>query len=323
MKKRKVIIVLGATASGKSGLALELAKMFDGFLISADSRQIYRQMDIGTNKDVLVEKAGKFFVEGIREYMVNVADPEEKFSLDDWLNGVKEILEKEKDKLAIVVGGTGLYLSALVDNYHLCGGYDEKLRAKLEKLVEKRGMAELIKKIKKIDPEIENKIDMENPRRVIRAAEICLETKKPFSREQDASDFEFLEIGVEVAREKLYEKINKRVDQMIDLGLVEEVKGLMARGYDEKLSAMTGIGYRQVCQFLNKEISGAEAIRLIKRDTRRYAKRQLTWFRRDKNIRWVTSFDEAGELVIKFICLRSTELLPSLTKLRQTGRQDK
>ncbi len=301
MNKRKIIIVLGATASGKSKIALELAKKFDGFLISADSRQVYKQMNIGTNKDALLEKNGKYFVDGIREYMVNLVEPDELFTLDDWLREVKEILKKEKDKLAIVVGGTGLYISALVENYQLRGGYDEKLREKLEKIVEKNGIEELLKKIKKFDPDIENKIDVNNARRVIRAAEICLATKKPFSRDQEASGFEFLEIGVDLPREEIYEKINKRVDQMVESGLVEEVKGLVERGYDCKSSAMSGIGYRQVCQFLNKEISGTEAVELIKRDTRRYAKRQLTWFRRDKNIRWVSKAKEAMDLVKQFV----------------------
>lgn len=301
MLKRQVIIVLGATASGKSGIALKLAKKFNGFLISADSRQIYKKMDIGTNKDALTEKSGKYFVDGIREYIVNVVEPNEPFSLDDWLREVKKILQKEKNTLAIVVGGTGLYISALVENYQLRGGFNEKLRAELEKLVEQKGIAELIKKIKKIDPAIEEKIDVNNARRVIRAAEICLATQAPFSREQDESKFEFLEIGIDVPREKLYENINKRVDQMIESGLVEEVKSLVAEGYDCQSPAMSGIGYRQICQFLNKEITGAEAIDLIKRDTRRYAKRQLTWFRRDKKIKWVKNLADAAELVANFL----------------------
>jgi len=301
MNKRKIIIVLGPTASGKSGLAIELAKKFNGFLISADSRQVFKKMDIGTNKDVLVEKDGKYFVDGVEECLVNVVEPDELFTLEDWLKKTKEVLVNHKDQLAIIVGGTGLYIDALVNNYQLKGGLDLKLREELEKLMEEKGIVGILEKIKSIDPDIANKIDVKNPRRVIRAAEVCLSTNKPFSRDNENSEFDFLQIGINPERKILYEKINRRVDQMIDGGLVAEVKDLVSAGYDCSSSAMSGIGYRQICQFLNKEITGSKAIELIKRDTRRYAKRQVTWFKRDKNISWIQNLEEADQLVRDFL----------------------
>jgi len=243
----------------------------------------------------------------VREYMVDVVDPDESFSLEDWLSGVHEILGENKGEQAIIVGGTGLYISALVENYDLPGTFDEKLRAKLEKDLAGRGANYLLRKMKKIDPNIENKIDTKNPRRVVRAAEIIFQTGKPFERGKGESPYEFLQIGVNRPREELYEKIDRRVDIMMEQGLVQEVKSLLDHGYDEKLPAMSGIGYRQIVQFLKNEISGQEAVRLIKRDTRRYAKRQMTWFKRDKNIRWVRSAEEAVREVEAFLGYRNSK----------------
>ncbi|MBU1132372.1 tRNA (adenosine(37)-N6)-dimethylallyltransferase MiaA [Patescibacteria group bacterium] len=304
MKKIKIIVVLGPTASGKSKVALELAKKFNGFLISADSRQVYREMDIGTNKDPLTEKNGKYFFDGIEEFLVNVVAPDENSTLDDWLGSArKQISEVGQMKLPIIVGGTGLYVSALIDNYDLRGGFDEKLRIKFEKMIEEKGIAAVLEEIKKIDPKIENKIDAKNPRRVARAAEICFATGKPFERmkKEIDSEFEFLQIGVGAPREKLYEKINQRVDRMIESGLIEEVKKLMAGGYSCDLPSMTGIGYWQVCDYLNGKYSLEQAIELIKRDTRRYAKRQMTWFRRDERIHWVKNEEQAEEIALEFL----------------------
>ncbi|MBT5503552.1 tRNA (adenosine(37)-N6)-dimethylallyltransferase MiaA [Candidatus Falkowbacteria bacterium] len=328
-KKQKVIIVLGPTASGKSGIALKLAKQFNGFLISADSRQVYKQMDIGTNKDPGVWKEGKYYLVGedsgfksqepgkikeqglkkknlehsdqIQEYMVDIIEPNQEFSLDDWLKQVKQIIKDNPSRMPIIVGGTGLYISALVNDYQLLDGFDEKLRARLEKQIEKKGIKALLSEIREIDPGIENKIDTSNSRRVVRAAEIILKTKKPLEPQVGEGEFEFLQLGIALPREELYAKIDKRVDQMMKEGLVEEVKSLIKKGYDCSSSSMSGIGYRQVCQFLNNEINGVEAVRLVKRDTRRYAKRQLTWFKRDKTIHWIKDYNEANNLVNDFI----------------------
>lgn len=297
--KKKVVIVVGPTASGKSDLALKLAKKFNGFLISADSRMIYRGMDIGTNKDEGIRKGKTLLVDGIPEYLMDVVAPNKEFTLADWLKKATVIIKKNR-KLPIVVGGTGLYVSALVEGYRLPGGYNMSLRQKLEKIVREGKIGEIIKKIKKIDQDIEKKIDIANPRRVIRAAQIVFTTGKPLQPEKGESEFEVLQIGIKVDRQKLYEKINKRVDEQIKRGLVEEVRGLIKK-HDKNCSALSGIGYRQIAQYLDREITLARAIELVKRDTRRYAKRQMTWFRRDKNIKWVTSYMQAKSLVNKFV----------------------
>ncbi len=323
MSNKKVIIVLGPTASGKSSLALALAKKYNGYLISADSRQVYKDMNIGTNKDKGFWRDGKYYLVGkkqseiqeqklnkkeklIEEYLVDFVDPADKYNLVDWLEQTKKVINNNLDRLPIIVGGTGLYISALVNEYELPGGYDEKLRIKLEKEVAVKGLKFVIQKLKKIDQDIEAKIDVTNPRRVIRSAEIILQTKQPLQMKTGESEFDFLQLGISLPREQLYAKIDKRVDEMIDEGLVEEVKFLIAKGYDCKSSAMSGIGYRQICQFLQNEISGAEAVRLVKRDTRRYAKRQLSWFKRDEQIYWINDSTEAEQLMNNFLKQKKT-----------------
>lgn len=299
--KKKIIIVLGPTASGKSGIALELAKKFNGFLISADSRQVFRKMNIGTNKDQGVWVKGKFSVDGIEECLIDLVDPNKYYCLENWLRDLKSVIETHPNKLPIIVGGTGLYISALVNNYELPGVFDQKLRDKVEKWLAKYGLVYLINKAKKIDSNIGEKIDLNNPRRVARALEILMQTKKPLAAGTGESEYEFLQLGISMAREELYQRINARVDIMMKEGLVDEVKKLMAEGYDCKSAAMSGIGYRQICQFLNHEISGEQAVELIQRDTRRYAKRQMTWFKRDKTIHWVKDVVEAKDFLKKFI----------------------
>lgn len=299
--KKKIVIVLGLTASGKSAIALELAKKFNGFLISADSRQVFKKMNIGTNKDHGKWIHGKFFVDGIEECLIDLVEPDEYYSLENWLKDLKLTIDAHPNKLPIVVGGTGLYISALVNNYELPGVFDKKLRVKVEKWLGKYGLDYLINKTKKIDPDINEKIDLNNPRRVARALEILMQTKKPLARGTGESEYEFLQLGISLAREELYQRINARVDQMLKEGLIDEVKNLMEEGYDCKSAAMSGIGYRQICQFLNHEISKEQAIELIKRDTRRYAKRQITWFKRDGNIHWINNIIEAKDLINKFV----------------------
>jgi len=297
---KKAIVILGPTGCGKSSMALKLAKKFNGYLISADSRQVYKYMDIGTNKDKGEWKNGQYVVNEVPEYMVDFVEPDQEFSLYDWLKRTGEII-KNKKKLPIIVGGTGLYISALTQGYALLGDYSSKQRKKLEKELNKKGKDFLLEKIKKYDPGIEQKIDVKNPRRLLRVAEVVLQTKKTWSPESVGSEIEFLKIGIKTDREKLYKKINQRVDKMIDQGLIKEVKSLIKKGFDYSSSAMSGIGYRQICSFLRGQISRKEAVRLIKRDTRRYAKRQLTWFRKEKDINWVADVNRAEDLVGAFL----------------------
>ncbi|MFH2105417.1 MAG: tRNA (adenosine(37)-N6)-dimethylallyltransferase MiaA [Parcubacteria group bacterium] len=297
-----LIVILGPTASGKTGLALKLAQKFDGQIISADSRQIYRGLDIGTDKIklTLLDNSEKKYYSGavnnVPHYLIDIIDPDKEFTLSDYQRAVFKIIESEPQKTNFLVGGTGLYISAIVDNLQIPAvAPDKKLRQKLEKKSE----VELVAKLQKLDPVSAQKIDPQNRRRLIRAIEVCQITGKPFSEQtiKGEPQVEALQIGLDVPREILYEKINARVDEMIAAGLIDEVKSLLAKGYSKNLPALSGIGYKEIINYLEKEISLEEAIELIKRNTRRYAKKQLTWFRRDKKIRWTQNYQEAEKLV--------------------------
>jgi tRNA dimethylallyltransferase len=308
--KRKVVIVLGPTGSGKSGVAYKIAKDFSGFLIVADSRQVYRGMDVGTNKDPVELRKGKYYWNGIEECLVNIVDSDDEFTLDDWLKACRKCIEDHPNQLPVIVGGTGLYISALVNNYQLGKGFDPKLRVKAEELLKTKGIEYLLNEVKNIDPDIEQKIESSNPRRVLRAYEICSGTKKPMSQEKSfdsddsaqdpkgESEFEFIQFGMKVDREKLYEKLNRRAKEQFDEGLEYEVRGLLEEGYSKDSSALSGIGYRQVIRYLDGEISREESIELNQRDNRRYAKRQMTWFKRDESINWIDGYSEVGEYLI-------------------------
>jgi tRNA dimethylallyltransferase len=304
MKDKKVIIVVGPTGSGKSSLAFNLAKQFNGFLISADSRQVYQDMDIGTNKDLGqwqgVNGKKVYLVDGIEEYLVDFIKPDQEFTLADWLYQAKRLIQADQ-RLPIIVGGTGLYTTALVEGYELAKQGDKALRDKLNQEFDEHDLEYLVEKLKICSPQTAARVDIKNPRRVLRALEVCLSNDQDSQTSKKEPEFEFLQLGVSLPREKLYEKINLRVDQMIDEGLVDEVKALVAKGYTKDLPAMTGIGYRQIIKYLDGEIYLTEAIDLIKRDTRHYAKRQMTWYKKDKNINWVEDYQTAESLVQNFL----------------------
>ena len=313
----KLIVILGPTASGKSGLAIKLAKKFNGEIVSADSRQIYRGMDIGTAKikvesrELKVKKVGKpnDFTHFTRftnfthftDFMIDIVNPDQEFSLAEYKKRVIKIIRdiQKRDNVPFLVGGTGLYISAIVDNLKIPKAAPNKtLRNKLNKKTNQ----ELIKKLEKLDPEAASLIDPLNKRRLIRALEVCLITGQPFSKQRIKGKplFNILQIGLKIPKEKLYKKIDQRVDQMIKAGLVDENKRL-AKKFSWNLPSMSGIGYKQIGMYLRKKIDLPAAIELIKRDTRRYAKRQMTWFKRDKRIRWIETRKEAEELVGDFL----------------------
>lgn len=304
IKLPKLIVILGPTASGKSDLAIKLAKKFKGEIISADSRQIYKGMDIGTAKPrkQKAENRKQFIVYGVRHYMIDVVQPDETLTLAEYKDKAIKLINDiiKRGKVPFLVGGTGLYISAIVDNWLIPRvGPSKKLRQNLESKSNKW----LFARLKKLDPETAANIDLQNKRRLVRALEVCLTSNLPFSkqRKKGKSLYNILEIGLDLEREKLYKVIGDRVDLIIRAGLVKEVKSLIRRGYGWNLPAMSGIGYRQVGQYLRGEIGLERGIELIKRDTRRYAKRQLTWFRRDKRIKWIRGPKEAEKLVTKFL----------------------
>ena len=308
MKKNsqnKLIAIVGPTASGKTGLALELAKLYKAEVVSADSRQIYREMDIGTAKEYGVWRKhdGReiFEIKGVVHHMIDITNPDEEYTLvnyrHDALQHIGDILARHR--LPMLVGGTGLYIDAVLHNYTFAGGKpDKKYRA----ILEGKSIAILYKELSLVAPDMAAKVDKNNKRRLIRALELAQNGEREFSclQQKGESPFDTLKLCILVAREELYERIDRRVDEMLEKGLESEVKTLL-RKYDSHLPSMSGIGYRQMVEYLNGKISLAEAVRMIQRDTRRYARRQLTWFRRDADIHWVQNVDEARDLVSGFL----------------------
>ena len=309
---KKILVILGPTASGKTDLALKLAKKFNGYIISADSRQVYKDLNIGTAKPVgkiLNYKLGvnkivtAYIVKGVPHFLMDYVKPNQSFTLADWLKITKKLLHSQilnsKFQIPIICGGTGLYISALVNNYSLPEG---KIDLILRKNLEQSTLTVLLKKLKKIDPDTYQTIDKKNKRKIIRALEYTLTNKLSFTNQskKQSSTYDFLQIGVNLKRETLYHTINTRVEQMIQNGLIPETKSLIKK-YNSDLPALSSIGYKQIKEFLNGNLTKEQTMDLIKRDTRHYAKRQLTWFKRDKNIQWIDNYKEAEKIVHTFL----------------------
>ena len=293
MEKPKVIVICGPTASGKTALSIKLAKEINGEIISADSMQIYDEMDIGTAKPTLEE------MDGVKHYLIGNVSPTVRYSVanfkKDAVNAIREILEK--GKTPIIVGGTGLYVDSLVNNIEYNDlEIDLNYRNELEKIAQEKGLETLYQKANEIDPEAMKKISSNDKKRIFRVLEIYNATGKNKTEQEIESrkkenPYEYFVFAIDMPREKLYERINKRVDLMIVNGLVEEVKNITGK-YEQLPTAIQGLGYKEVVQYLNKELSYDEMIEKIKMETRRYAKRQLTWFRRNNQIKWINGLDD-------------------------------
>lgn len=308
MDKNKVIVLIGPTAVGKTKIAVELAKKIDGEIVSADSMQIYKHMDIGTAKASLED------MEGIRHYMLDVIEPDQEFSVAKYKEMAVECIEEviRKRKVPILVGGTGLYINSIVDNVEFSETItDWGYREELEEKAEREGVEVLHKELEKIDPEAAQKIHTNDLKRIIRALEVYKFTGKPISYHQQISrdipsKFNFIMIGLTMERGELYKRIDRRVDQMIEKGLNEEVKKLLDRGISIRSTAMQGLGYKEMVEYLTLTKSLEEVLEIIKRDSRRYAKRQLTWFRRDKRIYWLDAENTIQDILKKiFIYLEA------------------
>jgi tRNA dimethylallyltransferase len=293
-----VIAIIGPTAVGKSELALHLAQYFALEIISADSRQVYRYMDIGTNKPSRVERAS------VPHHIIDVVDPNEDFSLAVYHQLASEALTdiREKDRLPLLVGGTGLYVWSLVEGWKIPQvPPDREMRRRLETRAQLEDSQLLYQELENIDPVAAAKIDPRNIRRVIRALEIYHETNQPPSQLQrkEAPGFSVLIIGLTQERGELYERIDRRVDRMIQRGLIQEVEQLLQKGYSHHLPSMSGIGYKQISQFLRGEMTLAEAIDKIKYETHRLARHQYAWFRlSDTRIRWFDVSETKGKTSI-------------------------
>lgn len=297
MSLPKVIVILGPTASGKTALALHLAKKIAGEVVSADSRQIYQGMDIGTAKPTKAE------LRQIKHHLIDTKNPEQAYTLGEFKNDASRAIQKiiNQGKLPFLVGGSGLYVYAIVNNLEIPKVKpNRQLRKKLERMVEKHGLAYAYGKLTALDPEAAYIVDPHNPRRVIRALEIAISTGQPFSQTRKIGPplFNFLLLGVALPREKLKQQISKRVEQMIKHGLVNEVKNLVNR-YGPRRVPFDAIGYREIIDHLNGKIPLAEAIKRIKKTTWQFAKRQMTWFRKMPVV-WIKSPKQAEKLITHF-----------------------
>ena len=290
-----LVVIVGPTAVGKTRLSLHLAGELGAEIVSADSRQVYRGMDIGTDKPTAEER------QRVLHHLVDVVDPDEEFTLaryqDMAYTAISDVLTR--GRVPLLVGGTGLYIKAVVEGWGIPRVRpNEALRAELYQEAEARGGTALHARLRQVDPAAAEKIDPRNVRRVIRALEVYLETGRPISELQRRRPppYWVLQIGLTMERAALYQRIDQRVDGMIERGLVGEVRGLVEQGYGYESPAMSGLGYRQVGCYLRGQISLEEAIRLIKRDTRRFVRQQYNWFRLDdEGIRWFRALDDPYE----------------------------
>jgi len=283
----KVLVILGPTSVGKTKASLQVADRIKGEVICADSRQIYRFMDIGTAKPKPQER------KRIVHHLIDIIAPDERFTAADFSKEAKKIIRDliAEKKSPIIVGGTGLYIRALTKGFFRGPGGNEKIREKLTKLAQHKGKEFLHKKLSRVDPEAAGKIHPNNLIRVMRALEVYELSGIPISElqkkgEYDAKEFDFIKIGLCLDRKKLYQNIEKRVDQMMDEGLLEEVRKLEELGYSKELAPLKTLGYKELFSYLEGSLSLSEAVDMIKKNTRNYAKRQLTWFKKEGNIIW-------------------------------------
>lgn len=286
---KDLIVLTGPTAVGKTSLSIALAKAVDGEIISADSMQVYKYLNIGTAKITEEEKCG------IPHFLIDELEPDEEFNVTIFKNKVMGYIEdiKSRGKVPIIVGGTGFYIQSVIYDINFNEyGDDSKVRKKYEAMAETLGKSELHKKLALVDREYAASVSYNNVKKVVRALTFFEMTGEKLSehnkRERErSSPFDFAYFVLTMDRKKLYERIDKRVDLMFDMGLVKEVKALMAKGYDKSLVSMQGIGYKEVIDYLSGKTSLEECIDIIKRDTRHFAKRQLTWFKREKVVTYI------------------------------------
>ena len=310
--KAKIVIVLGPTAVGKTEFALELAKQINGEIVNADSQQVYRYMDIGTGKPSKAER------QIVPHHLIDIVNPDEDFNAATYralaIDDIHEIHERRKS--VVVCGGTGLYLKALTHGLFVGPGQNRELRRELEKEIAERGLAAVHHSLVQIDPSVTATIHPNDRQRTIRALEVYRSTGRPLSDWQKAhafgdQPFDVFKIGLLRERTELYDRINQRSEKMIGDGLLEEVRGLMARGYRLDLRPLRSVGYRQIGEVIQGTKGLGQALDEMKQETRHLAKRQLTWFRRDEGIRWhhpEIGLDQIIETVKNFLNGESTKM---------------
>ncbi len=283
-----VVVITGPTATGKSETGVLVAELVGGEIISADSMLVYRGMEIGTAKPSSME------MRGIPHHLIDIVNPDQEYNVALFQKQARAIIADihNRNKLPVMVGGTGLYIKAVIDNYDFSSaGGNEHFRNKLLKESNDMGPESLHRRLSKVDPQAASNLHPKDLRRVIRALEVYNLTGRPISSYHktgtDQPLYEVYMFGLTMDREKLYRRIEQRVDNMLAAGLIDEVRRLLKQGFSKELNSMCGIGYKEIAAYLTGEISLEKAVETLKRNTRRFAKRQLTWFRRDSRIKWL------------------------------------
>lgn len=308
--KPKLIVIIGPTAVGKTALSVELAAAVDGEIISGDSMQFYKYMDIGTAKirpEEMISESGK----KIPHHLIDIIEPDRSFSVADFQRAAMELVVdiNRRGKMPILAGGTGLYVSALVEGYTFGenDGESAEFRIAKQRQLESDGAESLLAELAAVDPEAAARIPAGDGKRLIRALEVYHLTGRTITEQSNKRppDWDIVMIGLNRDRAQLYERINLRVLQMLADGFEDEVRNLLAMGYSRELKPMQGLGYKQLCMYLAGEISRDEATQLIQRDTRRFAKRQLTWWRRKDNVHWfdLTEVQSPTEIIPQILQL--------------------
>ena len=316
--KWPLLCIVGPTAVGKTSISIKVAKRLKGEIISGDSMQIYRYMDIGTAKPSPEEK------KEVPHHLIDIIEPHDPFSVADFQKEVFKLIPEiaSRNRLPIMVGGTGLYLKAVIDQYDFSeSNADWDLRKKLKDQANRWGIEHLYERLKKVDSLSAEKIHPHDEKRIIRALEVYLTTGRPISNQkrkpvEERISLKTLLIGLMMNRQRLYARIEERVDKMIEEGLEEEVRNLLKQGYKPDLVSMQGLGYRHMIKYIKGQYTKEEMVESLKRDTRRFAKRQLTLFRRDQRIKWINreDFSQEEEIVEKICILAGESNLTSKLK---------
>lgn len=300
--KKYLIAIVGPTAIGKTDVSIALAKHFKSEIISADSRQFFKEMSIGTAVPFGEELAK------VPHHFIQHISIKEDYSVGDFERDALQILERKfkKHNLFFLVGGSGLYIDAVLKGLDTFPEINPKVRAELQKLFDQKGIEPLQEQLKQQDPDYYEKVDAQNPHRLIRALEVCIQSGKPYSsflgKNKPKRPFEILKIGLEADRKVLYDRINRRVELMIENGLIAEAKQLEEKKH---LNALQTVGYKEMFSFFENEISLESAIEEIKKNSRRYAKRQLTWLRKDEEVQWF-EYNETIEKIIQYIKIKTS-----------------
>ena len=297
-RREPVFVVAGPTASGKTSVAIELAAELDGEVVGADSMQVYRYLDIGTDKPTADELGG------VAHHMIDLVDPDEEYDAARFVDDADEAIAdvQRRGRRAIVAGGTGLYLRALLHGLQGAPGPDPAVRAELSSRAEREGWPALHQELSLVDPETAERLHVNDGVRILRALEVFRQTGEPISSWQRRHRFaecrySAMVVAIERPREQLNSRIDRRIDEMMERGFLDEVRGLLARGYGPELKPMMGLGYRRMCEHLAGELTLGEAVAKTRSDTRRLARRQRTWFRDDDEIDWVSP--DRGEVLAR------------------------